>query len=114
MSLRALRWLLGPKLPVGPAPLHVCVSCRGDFVIPTHRDPCADGSWRVRLRCRACGFERETTVGAHAAELLDEALDTGYHAIAEPADPLESERMREWVETFAAALRADLIDAADF
>jgi hypothetical protein len=93
MSLRALRWLLGPKLPVGA--LHVCRLCGGDFVNPTRWDAEGPDLWRVGLRCGACGHERETIVGPTAADL-------------------ERENMASWVETFSAALRRDLIDAEDF
>jgi hypothetical protein len=112
MSLRALRWLLGPKLPVGA--LHVCRLCGGDFVNPTRWDAEGPDLWRVGLRCGACGHERETIVGPTAAQLFDQALDKGFDRIAETADDLERENMASWVETFSAALRRDLIDAEDF
>jgi hypothetical protein len=48
-----------------------------------------------------------------AGHLLN-ALERGYGAIEAAATRLHQELMTEWVETFAAALHRDLIDAGDF
>ena len=48
------------------------------------------------------------------AEMIDEALNHGFSAVAASPDRLQDESMAEWVDTFARALHRDLIDADDF
>ena len=108
-----LRRLLGPKLPL-PGPLYLCPACGGDYVNPVEWSWADDGTRRVKLRCGACGHQRETAVTATSAALLEAAHASRLAEIAELADALERERMCGWVESFAGALERDLIDAGDF
>jgi hypothetical protein len=110
---RAFKALLGPGRPVlGDA--HVCVVCRGDCVNPVAWDEAGEDRWRVTLRCGACGHEHIRELSQDEAGRLMNALDRGYIEIETAAERLERELMTEWVETFAAALQRDLIDAGDF
>jgi hypothetical protein len=109
-----LRWVLGPTLPIEPARLHVCPACGGDFANPTDWDTAGDAHWLVGLRCGGCGHERAVVLDRGMARRLDAALDRGYDAIERGAERLRVELMSDWIDTFAAALGHDLIDAADF
>jgi|KBSMisStaDraftv2_1062788.scaffolds.fasta_scaffold1973906_2 hypothetical protein len=67
---------------------------------------------RLPLPVGAHEHERELSQ-TDAGHLLN-ALERGYGAIEAAATRLHQELMTEWVETFAAALHRDLIDAGDF
>ena len=110
---RALKTLLGPRLPV-PSDVHVCVVCRSDCVNPVAWDEAGTDRWRVVLRCGACGNEHTRELSYDEASRLVNALDRGYIEIETAAERLERELMQDWVKTFTAALERDLIDAGDF
>jgi hypothetical protein len=109
-----LRRVLGPRLPIAPAGLHICPACGGDFANPTGWDTAGDEHWLVGLRCGGCGHERAVAMDRGMARRFNAALDTGYDAIERGAERLRAELMSDWIDTFAAALGHDLIDAADF
>jgi hypothetical protein len=113
MVRRALRRLLGPKLAL-PNALHVCTRCGDDSVRPTRWSEEAPELSRVRLRCGACGHERETVMGDHFARLFKRALEEREQALAARAEADERERMARWAEAFAAALERDAVTPADF
>jgi hypothetical protein len=110
---RALRSLLGPRQPL-PCDIHVCVVCHRDCVNPVSWDEAGEDRWRVLLRCGSCGHEHMRVLSHDDAAHLLTALDRGYIEIETAAERLERELMTDWVETFAAALGRDLIDADDF
>jgi hypothetical protein len=110
---RAIKALLGPRLPL-PVGAHVCIVCRRDCVNPVAWDEVGEDRWRVAMRCGACGHEHERELSQTDAGHLLNALERGYGAIEAAATRLHQELMTEWVETFAAALHRDLIDAGDF
>ncbi len=66
------------------------------------------------LRCGACGATREATVPDAEAERYDEELDLAERRIRRTADRLSRERLAEQADSFATALRLDLIGAEDF
>jgi hypothetical protein len=104
---------MGPRLPL-VSDVHVCVICRGDCVNPVAWDEAGPDRWRVLLRCGACGHEHTRELSYDEASRLVNELDRGYIEIETAAEQLERELMEDWVKTFTAALRRDLIDAGDF
>jgi hypothetical protein len=110
---RALTALLGPRQPL-PGAVHVCAVCHRDCVNPVAWDVAGEERWRVVLRCGACGHEHTRELSDDDAVRLLTALDRGYFEIETAVHRLEREQMADWVETFIAALRRDLIDAGDF
>ena len=94
--------------------LHVCASCRSDFVHASERHRDSDTCWRLRLRCGQCGGCREVIVSEDLVRQFDADVARGLAAIEGAVTTLDRERMAEQAETFAAALRHDLIDAGDF
>lgn len=96
------------------ATLADCTACGADFVYPVDWTPHDERHWWMLLRCGACGTRREETVPDHVAELYDRELDRAQHRIRRAADRLSSERLAEQAESFATALRLDLIGVEDF
>jgi hypothetical protein len=94
--------------------LHVCSSCRSDFVHATERRRESEARWRISLRCGQCGGCRDVVVSIDLARRFDADVSRGLATIASDLDTLDRERMAAQVEAFAAALRRDLIDAGDF
>lgn len=109
-----LRRFLGPVKPIGNVPLHVCQQCHRDFVHPTAWEDETGRARRVFLRCGACGHTRDVVVGPEGELLLKRAMDQRLGALTEAAERLERDNMTDWVDSFAGALRHDLIDATDF
>lgn len=94
--------------------LHVCSSCRGDFVHLTQRRREGDGRWLLRLRCGQCEACRDVVVSDDLVRRFDEDVSRGLAAIAGDVTALDREHMAGFIEVFAAALQHDLIDAGDF
>jgi hypothetical protein len=94
--------------------LVVCPDCRRDFVNPVEWETAGPDHWRMLLRCGYCTASREVTVSDHVAQRFDDELNRRAQPIAKAAERLDFERMKVDAETLIAALRRDLIDAADF
>jgi hypothetical protein len=94
--------------------LHVCAECRSDFVHALERHREGDARWQMLLRCGRCGGCREVVVSDDLVLRFDADVSRALAVIAGAAETLDHERMAEQAETFAAALRLDLIDAGDF
>jgi hypothetical protein len=94
--------------------LEVCPDCRRDFVNPVEWETAGPDHWRMLLRCGSCSASREVTVSDHVAQRFDHELNRRAQPIATAAERLDFERMKADAETLIAALRLDLIDAADF
>ena len=94
--------------------LHVCSSCRGDFVHAIRRQRESDARWLLCLRCGQCGGCRDVVVSDDLVRRFDEDVARGLAAIEGDVTTLDRERMAALVEVFAAALQHDLIDAGDF
>lgn len=88
--------------------------CGDDFVNPVEWETEGDDHWRMLLRCGSCGVSREVTVTHDEAQRFDRELNRRAQPIARTADRLERDRMKRETEALIAALRLDLIDAADF
>lgn len=73
-----------------------------------------DHRWWVLSRCGDCGVWAEVVLTNAQAATLDLALDRQMAEIRAAADRLDAERMADAVDAFAAALRRDLVVAADF
>ncbi len=66
------------------------------------------------LRCGWCGSRRDVLVSDQEAFELCEEVDQGLSRLSIAADRLQRQRREDEIETFAAALRLDLISAEDF
>ena len=96
------------------ATLSDCSECGGDFVHPVEWSPTDGGTWWMLLRCGACGTSREETVPDGEAERYDQELDLAEYRMRRAADKLAEELLEEQADSFATALRLDLIGAEDF
>ena len=95
--------------------LHICPACRSDLVQPTCWEQTAERSqWRLWRRCPECGWETDAIHGEREIDAFDEELDRGADALNEALKTLERECMENVAESFATALRDDLITADDF
>jgi hypothetical protein len=95
--------------------LHVCPRCGSALVQPTCWEQAGDrGHWRLWRRCPECDWRSEEVHAEDAIDAFDEELDLGTRALCDVLKALEHENMRFVVDTFAAALAADLITADDF
>jgi hypothetical protein len=110
---RRAQALGGPRAYPGSG-LHVCAECRSDFVHALERRREGDARWLMLLRCGCCGGCREVIVSEDLVLRFDADVSRALAVIAGAAATLDHERMAEQAETFAAALRLDLIDAGDF
>jgi hypothetical protein len=91
-----------------------CTACGADYVYPVEWSPHDGESWWMLLRCGACGASREETVPDSEAELYDRELERAERRMRRAADRLSQERLAEQADSFATALRLDLIGAEDF
>jgi hypothetical protein len=98
----------------GAAGLEVCVACRRDFVNPIAWEAVGADRWWMLLRCGECGVMREVTVTDADAQRFDAELNRRALPIARAAERLDMQRMAAQAATLIAALKRDLIDAADF
>lgn len=95
--------------------LHVCPRCGSHLVQPTCWEQTGDrGQWRLWRRCPECEWSCDEVRGEAEIDAFDEELDRGTQALAGTLRELERENMQFVVDTFAAALEADLITADDF
>jgi hypothetical protein len=97
-----------------PAPLEVCDACGEAFVQPIRWSESGPEAWWLLLRCGACGMWRELFARNEDVEAYDRFLDRGTEAIARDAHRLDRERLFAEADTFAEALKRDLITADDF
>jgi hypothetical protein len=119
--VRVLVKLGGPVSPLSPVPPATaadvpptCPICRGDRTCPMDWGEIDDSEWWVLLRCGECEVWMEVVLSNAQAAEFDVALDRQIGQIRRAADRLDRERMAEEAAAFTAALRADLIVAADF
>jgi uncharacterized Zn finger protein len=91
-----------------------CTACGADFVHPVEWSPHDEEHWWMLLRCGACGDTHEETVTDSEAESFDRELDRAEHRMRRAAERISRERLEEQAESFATALRLDLIGAEDF
>lgn len=95
--------------------LHVCPSCSSVLVQPTCWEQAGDrGHWRLWRRCPECEWQSDEVHAEAAIDAFDEELDLGTRALSDVLKALEHENMQFVVDTFSAALDADLISADDF
>jgi hypothetical protein len=95
--------------------LHVCPQCDSSLVLPTSREQAGGrGHWRLWRRCTECEWHSNEIHAEAEIDAFDEELDLGTRALSDVLKTLEHENMEFVVETFSAALDADLISADDF
>jgi transcription elongation factor Elf1 len=94
--------------------LHQCPLCHDDSVVPVEAEALDHGQWDLRLRCGQCGTYRDVVVSDDVAKRYDLELQRGMAEIAVALKRQDHERMTAEANVFIAALRHDLIDAADF
>ena len=77
-------------------------------------EPAGELHWLIGLRCGECGAWREALVTNEEAHAFDLELGRQTAEIARALERLDRERMTADIDTLVAALRHDLVDAADF
>ncbi len=91
-----------------------CEACGSRCVCPLDWAPLDEDRWWAACRCGECGHRHEPVLSNEQAASWDIELDRQTSAIAREAERLDRERMVAETKAVAAALRRDLIDAADF
>jgi hypothetical protein len=94
--------------------LAVCPDCHRNYVVPLDGIEYDEHTWWLELRCGWCGEHRALLASDEEAYSLCEEVDLGLSRLTAIADRLERERHKAEIETFAAALRLDLISSEDF
>ncbi|MFN8160418.1 MAG: hypothetical protein U0R52_05165 [Solirubrobacterales bacterium] len=98
-----------------PAGLHVCPSCGSGLVQPNGWEQAEpQGHWKLWRRCPECEWAGSSVHGESEIDDYDEQLDFGTRELAGELRVLERSNMQQAVETFIAALAADLIGPDDF
>ena len=82
--------------------LESCLGCGQDFVSMTRCTRAGNGTWRLLLRCGACGMWHETFAPDEPVAALQRAIVRGVQALRSQAD------------AFAEALELDLIGPDEF
>jgi hypothetical protein len=114
---RPKNWLsraLSGRRPNAGSDLERCPSCQTDFVYPVEWEPESKESWWILLRCGECDDWREVTVPNDVAERFDVELDRRADVMHRALHKIDREQMIASANTMIAALRHNLIDAADF
>ena len=101
-------------LPANYLPLHVCPGCASELVQLESYEPLSWMYRRLGRRCPECGWADKDIHTRKAALDFEEELDAALDVLAHAATGLERESMKDFVEVFVAALRADVIEADDF
>ena len=70
--------------------------------------------WWLLLRCGSCGTWRDVVASNNAVAAFDRMLDEAMAMIRAAAERLARESLSAQAETFAVALRLDLLSADDF
>ena len=91
-----------------------CGACRSRYVCPLDWNPVDEETWWVACRCGECGHRHEALLSNGQAAHWDVELFRQTAAIEREVERLDRERMATEAAAFTAALRHDLIDAADF
>ena len=94
--------------------LHICPACASALVHPVDWAPAEGRCWTVDLRCPDCEWTGGGTYSQKVVDRYDAVLDEGTRAILADLTRLAQANMREHVERFVAALRADRILPEDF
>ena len=97
-----------------PLALGLCPACRWGFVTPVRWEPLDGGSWRIGLRCDACGQPRDTVAGDRLAQRFAAAVTASAADIEQSLHCPEPHCMERWRAAFAEALARDLIEPGDF
>ncbi len=98
-----------------PTGLHVCPTCERPFVVPVAvLQVLPDGRFPVVLSCRNCDWGDARAYDDEELTALDYALDAISGAMEDTLEALTLAEELERIDTFASALRADLILPEDF
>lgn len=100
--------------PQGPRDLTICPCCGRDLVYPLDWAPASARKWAVTLRCPECEWRGGGIYEQALVDRFDESLDDGTQSVLDDLELLTRSNMEEQVETFLAALNADLIVPEDF
>ena len=94
--------------------LAICPCCGRDLVYPLDWAPASARKWAVTLRCPECEWRGGGVYDQAVVDRFDEALDEGTQAILDDLELLTRSNMEEQIETFVAAVEANLILPEDF
>jgi flavoprotein len=114
---RPKNWLsraLSGRRPNAETDLEHCPACESDFAYPVEWEPVDKENWWMLLRCGECDSWREVTVPNAIAERFDLELDRRADVMHRALNKIDREQMITSANNLIAALRHNLIDAADF
>jgi flavoprotein len=114
---RPKNWLsraLSGRRPNAETDLEHCPACERDFAYPVEWEPVDKENWWMLLRCGECDSWREVTVPNAVAERFDLELDRRADVMHRALNKIDREQMIASANALIAALRHNLIDAADF
>jgi hypothetical protein len=94
--------------------LDLCPGCGEGFVYPVTWTESGPADWWLLLRCGGCGTWRDVVASNYAVAAFERMLDEEMAVIRAAAERLERESLSAQADTFAAALRLDLLSADDF
>jgi hypothetical protein len=94
--------------------LHLCPECDKGLVYPVEWEEASSTHWEVELRCPNCEWETVGLYDQDTVDRFDEELDRGVESVLEDLQAMTRANMEEQIDTFVAALQADLILPEDF
>ena len=94
--------------------LTLCPCCARDLVYPLDWAAAGPNRWAVTLRCPECEWHGGGVYEQDVIDRFDEALDDGTQSVVDDLELLTRSNMQEQIDTFVAALEANLILPEDF
>ena len=91
-----------------------CPTCGSRLLQLVNAEPHAPGGWNALLECPECWSVVDEWMDDAEIEAFDREFDDGVRAMVSELRRLTEEHMREDVERFTVALRADAILPEDF
>ena len=96
-----------------PSAPHVCSACKRPLLQSEFALQEGD-RWRVLLSCPSCGWSGTRVLSDEDLGRLERELDAGCDQLAEALERLTEHNMREYYDSFTAALAADALLPEDF
>ena len=93
---------------------HFCGDCESTLVYPVAWNAAGSERWSVELRCPNCERTENALLDLDVAEHFDEELERGAETLINDLARLTESNMRDMLDRFSAALRADAIQPSDF
>jgi hypothetical protein len=94
--------------------LHTCLGCGSELVQPVAWSEAPEERWELTLECPNCGWTETGTYTRQEVELLEDRLDEGLGEMIADLQRLAHANTIAEIDSFSAALDADLILPEDF